>query len=149
VALAAGAFVLFAAERVQSPRRPEGSLTARDAVLIGVAQAAALIPGVSRSGATIGAGMLLGYERQDVARFTFLLSVPAILAAAASKGFELRHATLSLSELHAFAIGIGTSAVVGYLAVKYFIQFVGRHRLDAFAWYRLALATVLILIRFM
>src|SRR5205823_5878608 len=111
--LAAGAVLLFAAERLNRHPRPEAQLTVRDAVMIGVAQSAALVPGVSRSGATIGTGLLLGYRRQDVARFTFLLSIPAILAAAAKKGLDLRHVALSHADIHAFLIGMMMSAVVG------------------------------------
>jgi undecaprenyl-diphosphatase len=144
--LAAGALLLFAAERVGAHDRGEDRLTVRDALIIGVAQSAALVPGVSRSGATIGTGLLLGYRRPDIARFTFLLSIPAILAAAAKKGLELRHVALAPADLHAFAIGMVTSAVVGYLAIRFFLRFVANHRLDVFAWYRLALAAVLVLI---
>lgn len=142
--LAAGAVLLFVVERIGPQRRLEADLTPRDAALIGLAQATALVPGVSRSGVTIGMGLLLGYRRQEIARFTFLLSIPAILAAAAKKGLELRHTALSADDVQAFAIGMVTSAVVGYVAVRFFIRYVGGHRLDVFAWYRLALAAVLV-----
>jgi undecaprenyl-diphosphatase len=145
-ALALGALLLFAAERATSHTRLEEDLTIRHALLIGVAQATALIPGVSRSGVTIGTGMLLGYRRRDVARFTFLLSVPAILAAAAKNGLELRHVALSRADLQAFAVAMATSGVVGYLAITFFLRFVANHRLDVFAWYRLALAAVLVVL---
>lgn len=144
--LAAGALLLFAAERAGSHSREEAQLTSRDALLIGVAQSIALVPGVSRSGVTIGTGMLLGYRRLEVARFTFLLSIPAILAAAVKSGLELRGAALSPADLQAFAIGLASSAVVGYLAIKFFVRYVSTHRLDVFAWYRLALAAVLVAI---
>lgn len=143
--LALGAILLFVAERARPHARDESQLTGRDALVIGVAQAAALVPGVSRSGVTIGAGLLLGYRRQEVARFTFLLSIPAILAAAAKNALELQGAALSPGDVQAFAIGIVSSAVVGYLAIRFFIRFVGTHRLDVFAWYRLALAGLLVL----
>lgn len=143
VTLVLGAMLLFVAERARAHTRPESKMTLRDALVIGVAQATALVPGVSRSGVTIGTGMLLGYARIDVARFTFLLSVPAILAAAAKKGLELRHGGLSAADAHFFLIGMTTSALVGYLAIKYLIRYLADHRLDIFAWYRLALAAVL------
>jgi undecaprenyl-diphosphatase len=146
--LCLGAILLFAAERVTAHPRPETEPTTRDTILIGIAQSVALVPGVSRSGVTIGTGMLLGYRRRDIARFTFLLSIPAILAAAAKKGLELRHLTLSSEERHVFtldvAIGIAASAIVGYLAIRFFIGYLANHRLDVFAWYRLALAAVLV-----
>jgi len=152
ITLSLGALLLLAAERVTTHPRPGAELTVRDAILVGIAQAAALVPGVSRSGATIGAGMLLGYRRADIARFTFLLSIPAILAAAAKKGLELRHLTLPADERHMFtvdvAIGVAASAIVGYLAIRFFIGYLANHRLDVFAWYRLALAAVLVVLLF-
>ena len=144
--LALGAGLMFIAERARSLVRTEGEMTPRDAVVIGAAQALALVPGVSRSGITMTSGMLLGFQRAEVARFTFLLSVPAILAAAAKHALELRGATLTSSEMQAFGIGMLSSAVVGYLAIRFFIRFVGTRRLDVFAWYRLALAAVLVVV---
>jgi undecaprenyl-diphosphatase len=144
--LAAGAIALFVAERSTAHVRTEEDLTMPHAVIVGVAQAAALIPGVSRSGATIAAGMLLGYKRREIARFTFLLSIPAILAAAAKKGLELRHATLAPAEIQAFAIAMLTSGIVGYVTIKFFLRFLANHRLDVFAWYRLALAALLVVL---
>jgi undecaprenyl-diphosphatase len=144
VALAAGSFLLLAAERVTAPRKLETELTYGHALLVGIAQSAALVPGVSRSGATIATAMFLGYRRAEAAKFTFLLSIPAILAAAAKNGWELRGASLSTAELQAFAIGLVTSAVVGYLAIKFLLRYLAAHRLDVFAWYRLILAGVLL-----
>jgi undecaprenyl-diphosphatase len=146
VMLALGALLLFAAERITKPRTRGPELTRADAVLVGIAQSAALVPGVSRSGATIATGMLLGYRRQDIARFTFLLSIPAILAAAGKNGLELRGSSLSGPELQAFLIAMAASCIVGYLTIKYFLRFLANHRLDVFAWYRLALAAVLLVL---
>jgi undecaprenyl-diphosphatase len=148
--LCLGAILLFVAERVAARRRPEAELTIGAVIVVGIAQAVALVPGVSRSGVTIGTGMLLGYRRPDIARFTFLLSIPAILAAAVKKGLELRHLTLSIDERHIFAvdvaIGVAVSAIVGYLAIRFFIGYLANHKLDVFAWYRLALAAVLVVL---
>ena len=105
-----------------------------------MAQATALVPGVSRSGATIAVGMFLGLRRDAAARFGFLLGVPAIAAAAAKEGLALAGAGLGGGAWLLFALGAGTSSVVGYLTVKYFIRFLAAHRLDGFAYYRLALA---------
>jgi undecaprenyl-diphosphatase len=143
--LALGALVLFAAEHLGRRVKTEADLGFGQAFVIGVAQAAALVPGVSRSGSTIGVGMLLGFERAAIARFSFLLSVPAILAAAAHEGWKMRHMTITSADVQMLVIGIVTSAIVGYLAVAYFIRFISTHRLDVFAWYRLALAAVLLL----
>jgi undecaprenyl-diphosphatase len=142
IALAIGAVLLFVADRVGSKTRHESSLTLADAFWIGCAQAVALIPGVSRSGATITLALLLGMMRAEAARFIFLLSIPAILGAAASEAPKLLKGGVHGGESTLFAIGIVSSAIVGYAAVKYFIQYLGRHSLDLFAWYRLALAGV-------
>jgi undecaprenyl-diphosphatase len=139
-ALLLGAGLLLVIERLDRHGRTEEALTAPGAFLVGVAQAAALIPGVSRSGATIAAGMALGLRREVAARFTFLMSIPAILAAAAKKGLELRDAPFGADDALLFGVGMATSAVVGYLTVKYFVRFLATHRLDVFAWYRVALA---------
>jgi undecaprenyl-diphosphatase len=139
VTLALVGLLFFVAERVGAKTRGEESLKFSDAFWIGCAQAAALVPGVSRSGATITAALFLGLRRAEAARFVFLLSIPAILAAA---GYELPQAVgaMQAGEGTLFAIGVVTSAVTGYLAVKYFIRYLANHSLDAFAWYRLALA---------
>lgn len=144
VTLALGALWLLAAERVSVPPTGTAEPTLRDAFLIGVAQATALVPGMSRSGMTIGTGMFLGYRRADVARFTFLLSIPAILAAAAKNALELQGVSLTPGELQAFAIGLVTSGIVGYLTIRFFLRYLASHRLDVFAWYRLILAGVLL-----
>lgn len=140
--LAIGAVVMFAAERAGAQERTEESLTWADAILIGIAQACALIPGVSRSGATISLGLFLGIRRDAAARYTFLLAIPAILAAAAKEGLELRHMHVSTYNLELMVVGIIVSGVVGYLTIKYFLRFLAGHRLDVFAYYRVALAAL-------
>jgi undecaprenyl-diphosphatase len=139
ITLALVALLFFVAERVGAKRRGEESLSFSDVFWIGCAQAAALVPGVSRSGATITAALFLGLRRAEAARFVFLLSIPAIFAAA---GYELPKAVAAMQAGagSVFAIGVVTSAVTGYLAVKYFLRYIANHSLDAFAWYRLALA---------
>lgn len=139
-ALLLGALLLFGIERLGRRGAGEEALTMPGAFLIGVAQSLALIPGVSRSGATIAAGMGLGLRREIAARFTFLMSIPAILAAAVKEGLNLRGTSFGPDDAALFAVGMVTSAVVGYVTVKYFIRFLATHRLDVFAWYRVALA---------
>jgi undecaprenyl-diphosphatase len=138
--LALGAVLFLVAERIGRRPKSEDEMSAGNALAIGLAQSAALVPGVSRSGATIAVGMLAGIARPAAARFTFLLSVPAILAAAVKEGLELRHLSLTSSDLQLFAIGMATSGIVGYLVVRFLIRYLASHRLDVFAWYRLALA---------
>lgn len=139
-ALAAGAVGLLAAERMGAGRRLEETLGAGEAILLGVAQALALVPGVSRSGAILTVAMLVGLRRDAAARFAFLLSVPAILAAAGKAGLDLAAEGLSPDAGSLMIAGMVTSAVVGYLTVKYFLRYVARHSLDLFAYYRLGLA---------
>ena len=125
IALAVGAVVMLIAERASRTTRDEAGLTMADALLIGLAQACALVPGVSRSGATIAVGMLLGVRREAAARFTFLLAIPAILAAAGKESIELRHMHPDAQLLTLFAVGAGVSALVGYLTIKYFLRYPG------------------------
>jgi undecaprenyl-diphosphatase len=139
-ALAAGAVLMLVAERLRPAARDETTLTMADAVGIGLAQACALVPGVSRSGSTIAVGMLLGLRRDAAARFTFLLAIPAILAAAGKESLELLRMHVGGDVLLLFLAGAVVSGVVGYLTIKYFLRFLAGHRLDVFAWYRLALA---------
>ncbi len=140
--LALGAIVFLVAERISKQNRTERDLTAVDALVIGCAQATALAPGISRSGATITAGLLLGVKRLDAARFAFLISIPAILGAAAKEGIKLRHIVPTAGMGEAFLVGIVVSAIVGYLAVAFLVRYLATHRLDLFAYYRLALALV-------
>jgi undecaprenyl-diphosphatase len=140
VMLAAGAILMFIAERSGRKTRDEISLTMPEAFWIGCAQAVALIPGVSRSGATITLALFLGLRRAEAARFIFLLAIPAILGAAAHEAPKVLKAGFPGDTAALFAIGVVTSAIVGYFAVKYFIRYLASHTLDAFAWYRLVLA---------
>lgn len=137
--LAIVAIGLFWAERAGAKTRGERTITLWEALLIGCAQAAALVPGVSRSGATLIMALAIGLRRQDAAQFIFLLSIPAILGAAVEEAPKMVHAGLD-GGVALVAIGVITSAVVGYVAVKYFIRYLAHHSLDVFAWYRLALA---------
>ena len=143
VALVVGAGLLFLVERLGPRSGSEATLTLVGAALIGVAQAMALVPGVSRSGATITAGMLLGLNRLAAARFAFVMSVPAITAAALKEGLELRHVSLTAHDVQVFAVGLTVSAAVGYLAVSFLLRYLVSNRLDVFAWYRIALAVAI------
>jgi undecaprenyl-diphosphatase len=143
ITLAAGGLLFFWAESAGDKARDDESLTLGEAFWIGCAQAAALMPGVSRSGATITLALFLGLRRAAAARFIFLLAIPTILGAATLEGLRVG-AGVSGPELQLFAIGIVTSAIVGYLAVKYFIRYLARHSLRPFGWYRLALAAAVV-----
>lgn len=134
------AVLFLVVERLGARRRDEGSLTPVEAVGIGIAQSLALVPGVSRSGATITTGMFLGLRREAAARFSFLLGVPAIAAAAVHEGLHLLQAGMTARDAGLFLVGMAVSAVVGYATVKYFLKYLVHHTLAVFAWYRIALA---------
>jgi undecaprenyl-diphosphatase len=145
-ALILWSIVMVVAERVGRQDRPERDLTVRDAVVIGLVQCVALIPGVSRSGATISAGLLRGLDRVAATRFAFLLSIPALIAAG---GFE---AATSAGDV-AGSVGWGptllatlVSLVVGYASIAWLLRLVARRPITVFVWYRVALAIVLILL---
>lgn len=148
-ALAVGACLMLVAERLGPRTRAENSLTWVDALLIGCAQASALVPGMSRSGSTIAIGMFLGVRRDAAARFTFLLAIPAMLAAAAKEAIELTQMPLSGASGSLLAAGMLVSALTGYVTIKYFLRFLAGNKLDVFAAYRLLLAaaTVVWLLR--
>jgi undecaprenyl-diphosphatase len=111
-----------------------------------VAQAVALVPGVSRSGATITLGLFLGLRREEAARFSFLMSVPIIAGAGTLQLGEALAEGVGAQEALNFGAGFVTSAVVGYLAISFFLRFVADHSLRAFAYYRFALAAVVVVL---
>jgi len=145
VTLIAGALGFFLADRIGSLTRDEGAIRQGEAFAIGCAQAVALVPGISRSGATITVGMLFGLRRESAARFSFLLGAPAILLAAAHAGLEVVRVGVTADEARMFLVGMAVSAIVGYVAIASLLRYLSRHSLAVFAWYRLGLAaTVLV-----
>ena len=140
--LTLGAIGLLVVERLSPRWRTEESLGALDALAIGTAQAAALVPGLSRSGATITVAMLCGTRREAAARFSFLLGIPAVVAAIGKETLELRHMTLTTEHAQILVAGIVTSGIVGYLSIRFLLRYLAVHRLDVFAYYRLALAAL-------
>lgn len=144
VALIALALLLYWAERVARHVRDLESLTVRDAAIIGLAQAAALIPGVSRSGSTITAGLFRGLERADAARFSFLLGSPIIAAAGAKGLLDVLTSGLDAAQLGIFAIGLATSAVAGFAAIWGLIRYLQRASTTVFIVYRVVLGLVLL-----
>ena len=138
--LAAGAAVMLVAERSRTRTRGETTLGPWEALGLGIAQAAALVPGVSRSGAVLTVAMLLGLRRERAARFAFLLGVPAIMAASVKATLDLAVEGIPSGGIVLMGVGGLSSAVVGYLTISYFIRSVSRRSLDPYAVYRLALA---------
>jgi undecaprenyl-diphosphatase len=144
VTLVVGAVWMMAAERLGSRDLTEEALTPVGSLLVGTAQATALVPGMSRSGSTMSMAMLLGLTRESAARFSFLLGVPAIGAAAAKEGLHILKAGMTSHDAALFVLGMTVSAVVGYVTIRYFLKYLAGHSLDAFAYYRLVLAAVTI-----
>jgi undecaprenyl-diphosphatase len=134
--------LLIVGERVGSMNRQASKMSFLGAVGIGCAQAAALIPGVSRSGATITLGLFLGLTRQEAARFSFLMSVPIITGAGGLEMGQVLAAGMGAGEALNFGVGFLVSAVVGYFTIKFFLAYLARHSLRAFAYYRFGLAAV-------
>jgi undecaprenyl-diphosphatase len=120
-------------------------ISLKDSFLIGIAQALALLPGVSRSGITITTGLFLGYQREAATRFSFLLSTPAIGGAALLQSRHLLQSGIG-SEWPVFAIGLFSSSLVGYLAIAFLMRYLRNHTLNIFAGYRLILSALVILI---
>ncbi len=143
--LAVGGVIFLLVERFATERKAAAQTTRLDALMIGLAQAVALVPGVSRSGATIVAGMLLGLGRAAAARFTFLLSVPIITIAGSKKLLDVVQGGEG-GRLDLVLVGLLTAMVVGYLAIKYLLKFLASHRLDGFAYYRFVVAGILFIL---
>ncbi len=113
-----------------------------DALIIGISQALAIIPGVSRSGATITSGLFLGFTRADAARFSFLMSIPIIFGAGLLKLPEFNNG-VTTPEL---IIGFVTAAVSGFLSIKYMLRYIANRSFAVFTFYRLGLAAVIVIV---
>jgi undecaprenyl-diphosphatase len=136
------AALLWFAEKISTRARSLEQLDWKDAILIGFAQALALIPGSSRSGTTITASLLLGFNRTAAARFSFLLSIPAVLA---SGIFEMARIDQAVFTLGTGNLAIATlfAGVSGYAAIAWLLRFLMKHSMMAFVWYRFALGILL------
>jgi undecaprenyl-diphosphatase len=145
IALILLGLVLLAAERVARHDRPLDDITTRDGIVIGFAQALALVPGVSRSGATLTAGLFMGFDRTSAARFSFLLSIPAVVLSGlleftsilnGSEGQHVGLGALALATLLAF--------VVGYASIAFLLRFLASHSTIVFVVYRVALGALVL-----
>ena len=138
-----GTVMLFA-ERLGRRERTIGSIGVRDAILIGLAQACALVPGVSRSGATMSVGLFRGLDRDSAARFAFLLGTPAFVGAALLKAKDLGGE--SSRELAQLGVGMAVSAVVGFAAIHLLLRYLRTRSLMPFIYYRYAVAVITLVI---
>jgi undecaprenyl-diphosphatase len=148
IALIVGAVVIFAVERWYvrhgAPRITSvDEMTWRDALKVGLAQCFSLIPGTSRSGATIMGGMLFGLSRQVATEFSFFLAIPIMFAATGYQVIKYRE-LFSMADVAPFAVGFLVSFVSALIAVKALIRYVAHHDFRAFAWYRIALGALVL-----
>lgn len=149
-------FLAYADARGAQEKNLE-DLSLKDAILYGLAQALALIPGVSRSGGTITMGLILGYSRKAAARYAFLLAIPAVFASGLYKAYkevpallspEGRAAAMAAGEPSLSAVIVATlvAFVLGYAVIVWFMRLIENHSYSVFVWYRLIAGTVLLLL---
>jgi undecaprenyl-diphosphatase len=147
-ALAVMGGLLWLADSLAKHARTIEKVGLKDAIVIGCAQAFAIIPGFSRSGSTMTAGLALGLERGAAAKFSFLLSAPIIAGAGLKNAIDLvggiRAGSVGGAELAVFPIGFVAAAVSGFLCIKFLMKFLSKHSTKVFAWYRWALAALVL-----
>lgn len=136
--------LLFLSDRVQNVRRETKEMTLTDSILIGIAQAFALLPGISRSGATITAAIFLKIDRTEAARFSFLLSLPAVCGAVILESGYLRY--ISSADILPYIAGFISAALAGFLSLKLFFLVIRKARLKYFAYYCWILGTLTLLL---
>ena len=138
------ALFMWAAERLSRRDETLGQVTLVDSIVVGISQAFAVIPGVSRSGVTMSTGLFRRMTRETAARFSFLLSTPIIAGAALKKGMEIRHEGLPPEMRLPFVVGIVVSGLVGFAVIAWFIHYLERRTFKPFVVYRLALGVVVL-----
>jgi undecaprenyl-diphosphatase len=145
IAFIVGAFVILWAERRKHVVRVAevDDMTPLDALKVGVAQAFALIPGTSRSGATIIGGLLFGLSRKAATEFSFFLAVPTLVAAGAYDFWKNR-ALFELRDLGWFAVGMAVSFVAAFLCIRWLLRYIMRHDFTIFAWYRIVFGVLVL-----
>jgi undecaprenyl-diphosphatase len=135
---------MIMAESVRRGQRDLNSAGFKDALLLGVAQSVALIPGVSRSGITISTGMIAGFRREEAATFAFLLSAPVIAGAGGKQVFDALRDGGSSAGFDVYAVGLISAGVVGYAAVAFLMRYLRVRSLMAFVAYRIVLGTLVL-----
>jgi undecaprenyl-diphosphatase len=140
---------MWLAERSGRKARDLASVNAPDAIVIGLAQALAVIPGTSRSGVSISAGLFRNLDRQTAARFSFLLSAPAIAAAAGKTLWDMhKHHLLHTVLETPFLVGVAVSALTGCLVIAWFLQYLRRSSLLPFVYYRIIFGIIVLALAF-
>ncbi len=147
IILMAAAGLMYVAERFGQRNRPIESMTAIDAGIIGVWQVLALFPGVSRSSATVSGGMLRHLNRAEAARFSFLMSIPALLGAGIIAIKDLLEVKGLLATLAApLAMGFVVAAISGYVSIRWLLGYLKTRPLNVFTYYRLAFGALIIIV---
>lgn len=136
--------LLVACDRVRKGRKDEGSATMKDALLVGVGQAIATCPGISRSGMTISMGCFCGFERKFAVRFAFLLSIPAVLGANILEIVDVVETGIDPALLPAYFVGVVVAAVSGYLCIRLLKMIAEKGKFGAFSYYCWAMGVVVI-----
>ena len=146
IAFIVGGLVILGVERRQRPVRIDSVDDMRwpDALKVGFAQAVALIPGTSRSGATIIGGMLFGLSRKVATEFSFFLAVPTLMAAGLYDVYKHR-ALFSLADAPVFAVGLITAFVSAFVCIRWLVRYVATHDFTVFAWYRMVFGVVVLI----
>ncbi|AEB08356.1 undecaprenyl-diphosphatase UppP [Desulfobacca acetoxidans] len=144
VLLAVLGILLYLADRVARHQRRLPGITLKDAVLVGCAQALAIMPGVSRSGSTMTMGLFLGLTRETAARFSFLMSAPIIFGAGVHQGLKLLKSGANNFLTLPYVLGFLAAIVSSYLTIRYLLRFLQRHTFIIFVLYRLLLAFVVL-----
>jgi undecaprenyl-diphosphatase len=136
--------IMLLAEHVGRKQRDVAHMTYVDYITIGVAQAMALLPGVSRSGITITAGLFRNLDRSAAARFSFLLSTPIVFGAGMMALKKVLHEGMPAQEWAAFGWGFASAAVFGYIAIHFLINFLRSNSMTAFVVYRIVFAALMV-----
>ena len=147
-ALIVTGFLLFASDRVRKGRKTERSATLVDVLLVGVAQAIATCPGISRSGTTITAGCFVGFERKFAVRYSFLMSIPAILGANILALKDALESNIVVAEIPVYLVGVAVSAIVGYACIRLLKMIAAKGKFGAFAYYCWAVGALTLVLKF-
>jgi undecaprenyl-diphosphatase len=142
--LVLGGILFLVFEKYAEKTKAMEDLNLSGCLLIGFAQAVALVPGVSRSGIAILGGMALKLTRAEAARFAFLLGAPILVVAGAKDAFDAWGQSFTLHQIGVFATGVASAAVFGWFSIKYLLRFLNRHGLGVFAYYRFVLAGIVV-----
>lgn len=140
-------FVFMAAEKWGSRKRDFDQLTMKDSIIMGCAQCLALIPGVSRSGGTISAGLFIGLKRSVATRYSFLLAIPAVLASgifSLPDAFNPTHGQAATSSQ--LGVGVVIAFILGYISIAWLLKFVEKHSLNWFAGYRVIVGVIVLIL---